>query len=778
VFLASPSDLSEERRAAKDVVDGLSRVARVLGVTIELLGWEDTLAGARRPQDLINAEVDKADLFIGMLWHRWGQPTGNPQFSSGFEEEFYRTLDRRTKSGEPEMWLFFKDVPPAQLQDPGQQLQSVLLFKNKCETEKRILFKKFKTMEDWNRLLRDDLLLHMIGEARRETGEPAGDGSDPGSVATASRPTEDSSDAAAPSLQAVVDTLNQLAKGADPQELAVSKGGLYAARLYLIGLSLLADSGTSSDLASTHEINTLYRHRDAFDPLRTERSLLERTVLADRYTVKPGWFWFPQEIEEQISVVGFYSLFDNDFEVRRGALTLLTKSRTRRDEWCKVLFTAKAAEMQKEVADSFWAYLETIVVPSDRELIEKMALDGAPGDRATKLLLLTRISAEPGAVLAEMATAPDVPPERLLHDLIEKMPTIDQAVLTAAFASRHEAVRMAVATELHRRHRMDEIRAAAQDDSAAKIRTLEYRDRLEATTATGSERPEVPERVSYEDRRELELERLRGLSYEELQNRVGWLSAVGSVAYEVLARDHWDAMADQVRADIRDNFDRIREQWIDRFAEGGLEKSGFTLDEAKNTARMILDTQIKEDTQRFIRQTYAAGALAAIAEHGAAEDAPFVRRFLHSTLEGDVAIRALKRVGDKSDVPALIQIAQKQYDQTKELAAAQAVRLSDEPAAIIQTFSESNSPELVRFALATMSEVGDESSRMRAIALLRHENVAVREVAADFVIKLSGKEELTALLDSYVQGGYYYYNVMAAIDRALYCRLEPVEQAR
>jgi hypothetical protein len=129
-------------------------------------------------------------------------------------------------------------------------------------------------------------------------------------------------------------------------------------------------------------------------------------------------------------------------------------------------------------------------------------------------------------------------------------------------------------------------------------------------------------------------------------------------------------------------------------------------------------------------------------------------------------------------VPALIQIAQKQYDQTKELAAAQAVRLSDEPAAIIQTFSESNSPELVRFALATMSEVGDESSRMRAIALLRHENVAVREVAADFVIKLSGKEELTALLDSYVQGGYYYYNVMAAIDRALYCRLEPVEQAR
>lgn len=89
VFIASPGDLSDERKRARIVVDEINRtVGRTFDVQVDLIGWEDTLPGAGRPQALINQDVDACDLFVGMLWQRWGQATG--EFSSGFEEEFER----------------------------------------------------------------------------------------------------------------------------------------------------------------------------------------------------------------------------------------------------------------------------------------------------------------------------------------------------------------------------------------------------------------------------------------------------------------------------------------------------------------------------------------------------------------------------------------------------------------------------------------------------------------------------------------------------------------
>lgn len=68
VFLASPGDLAEERKAAKVIVDDFnSQLADALGYQVELVGWEDTLPGAGRPQAIINRDLDGCDLFVGML---------------------------------------------------------------------------------------------------------------------------------------------------------------------------------------------------------------------------------------------------------------------------------------------------------------------------------------------------------------------------------------------------------------------------------------------------------------------------------------------------------------------------------------------------------------------------------------------------------------------------------------------------------------------------------------------------------------------------------------
>src|SRR6266581_3527040 len=89
VFLASPSDVGDERLAAEAVISDLNKITgRRLGWNIHLDKWEDTPPGFGRPQDIINPAVDTCDLFIGLLWQHWGLATG--KYSSGFEEEFER----------------------------------------------------------------------------------------------------------------------------------------------------------------------------------------------------------------------------------------------------------------------------------------------------------------------------------------------------------------------------------------------------------------------------------------------------------------------------------------------------------------------------------------------------------------------------------------------------------------------------------------------------------------------------------------------------------------
>ena len=69
VFLASPGDLSDERKSAKIVVDEFNALlAEEFGYQVELVGWEDTVSVFGRPQATINRELDRCELFIGLMW--------------------------------------------------------------------------------------------------------------------------------------------------------------------------------------------------------------------------------------------------------------------------------------------------------------------------------------------------------------------------------------------------------------------------------------------------------------------------------------------------------------------------------------------------------------------------------------------------------------------------------------------------------------------------------------------------------------------------------------
>ena len=115
--------------------------------------------GFGRPQELINQDVDRCDLFIGLIWKRWGTPPDkDDKFSSGFQEEFERSIDRREKSGKPEIALFFKKISDELKEDPGEDLKRVLKFRETVEAGKRILFRDFSTPQEIELLVRKKVI--------------------------------------------------------------------------------------------------------------------------------------------------------------------------------------------------------------------------------------------------------------------------------------------------------------------------------------------------------------------------------------------------------------------------------------------------------------------------------------------------------------------------------------------------------------------------------------------------------------------------------------------
>ena len=145
VFLASPGDLAPERKVFKDRIDDLNKgFGDGLDLEFVPLGWEDVLATTgRRPQDVINREVDECDLFVLVLHRRWGQQAPDSKFTSYTEEEFYRAFNRWKKSKVPEVLVFFKDIDNGQMADPGPELKKVLSFRKKLEQGRQTLYKRF-----------------------------------------------------------------------------------------------------------------------------------------------------------------------------------------------------------------------------------------------------------------------------------------------------------------------------------------------------------------------------------------------------------------------------------------------------------------------------------------------------------------------------------------------------------------------------------------------------------------------------------------------------------
>jgi hypothetical protein len=134
VFVACPNDIVEEREAIRRVVNEINKtLGRQQEVHLDVYDWEeDAYPGfGADPQDVINQQMGEAcDIFIGMLWTRYGTPT--PRAGSGIEEEFGRALARyKDDPGRVRLMLYFSERPVNPRTVDTEQMRQVSAFRDR-----------------------------------------------------------------------------------------------------------------------------------------------------------------------------------------------------------------------------------------------------------------------------------------------------------------------------------------------------------------------------------------------------------------------------------------------------------------------------------------------------------------------------------------------------------------------------------------------------------------------------------------------------------------------
>lgn len=449
---------------------------------IELLGWEDTLPGTGRPQELINTDLDKADLFVGCLWQRWGSSSGKDG-KTGFEEEFERALERHDRTGSPEMWLFFKEVDTQARADPGLQLQKVLEFRNREITAKRLMFREFPSLAVWRELLNDLLHRSMLRLVRTPTdagrdvqGTGTGTGSADSSPGGSEPPKVDPKGALV--RASLADTLKLAEELIRSKKLAVFERSealkpAQAVRLLLFAVCNYHQNVQHVELGA-HEINSVYLHRDSLVPTRLEELFLLRTVLLDQSLTKPGWFWIRKwRIHPALWLLWFASS-DSEEPARihavnfasRLAIPLYLHNKGSESPIAR-LFSDKSASVRLAVLQ----HVAALGRKADLSAIEPLLQDHDKEVRAQaeRTARLVRLKAAPDAETLKAIQQRDAFDEQTAEAVARNAHTLSDETLTLALTHSSGALRAVASRELLKRGRItaDQARAMRADEAKA-----------------------------------------------------------------------------------------------------------------------------------------------------------------------------------------------------------------------------------------------------------------------------------------------------------------------
>ena len=163
IFIASPGDVVQERDIVSVVVEEIRRtIGDIRNVELETIRWETHAWPdiGEDAQDVINEQIGEFDVFVGIMWKRFGSLT--KRSGSGTGEEFERAYNFFTRYGRPKIMFYFRNAPFYTTDGKEwAQFKKVISFRMKLE-KLGVLFWEYNQPIDFERDVREHLIRQIL----------------------------------------------------------------------------------------------------------------------------------------------------------------------------------------------------------------------------------------------------------------------------------------------------------------------------------------------------------------------------------------------------------------------------------------------------------------------------------------------------------------------------------------------------------------------------------------------------------------------------------------
>jgi hypothetical protein len=160
VFIASPSDVTEERDITEKAIHALApRMARIFGVTLVPLRWEQfapiSSYDASHPQVGILRDIRPFSIFVGILWRRYGTKISDLN-ETGTESEFSHALQNRDRIS---ILTYFREGHPERVEPPEEhsQRKKVTALKRRLR-QRKVWSSNYRSVQEFQLRILPDLM--------------------------------------------------------------------------------------------------------------------------------------------------------------------------------------------------------------------------------------------------------------------------------------------------------------------------------------------------------------------------------------------------------------------------------------------------------------------------------------------------------------------------------------------------------------------------------------------------------------------------------------------
>lgn len=759
VFIAHPDDVSQEITVVKDACKIITEQQRENQIIVEARDFQDLSPSRCSPQKYINTElVKKCDIFIGLI----NKSIGN----KGFSEE----LNLGLKCSEKNNIHFCLYIKQGKLTATEKTNRDKFL----KPLEDRILFMNFSKIST----LRDLLIIHIGRIINSYLATKPIESIQPKEVSNIklgpqkkSRKIEPKKQKGQPLLgpnESVV--LEQIYnKTAKLLTKKVKFNDFERIRLFLHASALLYDKRIPTEILGNHEIQLLYLFKEKVKPSANENKLILRTLIADQYNHKTGWYWL-KHIRKTYMIIYFcLNLLRHDIseDVRIGALKILDKF------WYKELYAfldGLESDQSENVRIKAIEMLKNHPSRKSLELLQKYKNDSS--EEIKKKVkeftfgILSKIDVH--QAISMIINKEEINYYSIEDELYNKafdtelkklLQHENESVCSDAMEAllRRNSLTIKELYELSKNSNWD-IRYLALDGLINKGENITP---TMINTILKDQGDPVIRRLIFFSRQHEEknllLKVYRNLNMEHLEQLLDW-GYQGSYIYELLMTKYFKQNVNQLIIDLEDNFNIKKQSLLNKMAI------------LEHTTIQVMEKAF-EKYNDFIRRSFIQVALKVLLKHKDKRAVKFAYRLVNeddSSLQG-LCYDIIANFGDEKDSTFLFETAKRLNNYQSKQIVVNAMYLDRKRKYnIIEKSLGSENKDITCAALAYCLAKKIKINEEKVISMLHLKDDNVRKHAVVYLIANNSRYKLSRIQKNYYESQTYFYNVVSYLDIFLY----------